>query len=258
MRARVVPYMLGALLLAGCGGPGEGYAHHMAGRHEQALRTWEAESVGADPREQGRLQNNMALAALALGQVEDAEAAAAKAVERGGEQFAPLLAFVRGNLAFERSKQMEHEATRPGGDPKAMEMALMLAEDAQGRWQQAATLRATDWPEARRNVERALIRLKALRDSKRGGRADRPSQPEPGGDPEAGDDKPDDGPEPPKPPTKDGQDPSLPPDDALNRRDLPASKVLGLLDLLAEKDKERLDIRRKARRERSSQVEQDW
>ena len=258
MRACAPIYTLALLVLAGCGGPGEGHAHHQAGRHEQAQRAWEADLADAEPKEQGRLQHNITLAALARGELDEAETAAESAVELGGESYESLLAFVRGNVAFERSKLMEHEATRPGGNPKAMEMALMLAEDAQARWQHAATLRASDWPEARRNVERALIRLQALRDSKRGGRADRPSRPEPGGDPDGGEEKPDDGPEPPKPPAKDGTDPSLPPDDALNRRDLPASKVLGLLDLLAEKDKERLNIRRRARRERSSQVERDW
>ncbi len=248
------------ILLAGCGGPGPGHAHHAAGRYEQALAGWEAQASEAGANAPATLHHNIALAALHVGQLEKAEATAAAAVKAGGQPFESLLAFVRGNVAFERSKQMEHEATRPGGDPKAMEMALMLAEDAQARWQHAATLRPVDWPAARRNVERALLRLKALRESRRGGRADRPSQPpsQPGGDPEGGDPNPEDGPEPPKPPTKEGVDPSLPPDDALNRRDLPASKVLGLLDLLAEKDKERQALRRKARRERGTKVEKDW
>jgi tetratricopeptide (TPR) repeat protein len=248
------------VLLTGCGGPGAGHVHYAAGRHEAALQAWEGELQRAGGDAPAALHHNIAVAALRLGQLEKAEAAAARAREVGGSPYEALLAFVRGTLAFERSKAMEHEATRPGGDPKAMEMALMLAEDAQARWQHAATLRAADWPEARRNVERALLRLAALRESRRGGRADRPSQPQstPGGDPQGNDGDPEDGPQPPKPPTKDGVDPSLPPDDTLNRRDLPRSKVLGLLDLLTEMDEEKQAGRRKARRERSTQVEKDW
>ena len=58
-------------------------------------------------------------------------------------------AFVRGNDAFARSEAAEQ-----------LDLQIALAENAVAAWRAAAMRR--DWPEARRNVERGLLRLEGL------------------------------------------------------------------------------------------------
>jgi hypothetical protein len=148
--------------------------------------------------------------------------------------------FLRGNEAFAVSVALEEEGSRPGGDPEALRVAEMRAEDALAFWQSAATTRA-DWPEARRNVERALLRLQGLRE-KRGGRKppDAPPRPEP---------------PPPEPPE---EEPPPAPDPSLQTAELPPGRVLDLLDLLRAREDEKRAARRAWRRTRSADVEKDW
>ena len=148
---------------------------------------------------------------------------------------AALVAFERGSEAFSASVALEAEARRPGSDPEAWKGAVKLAEDALAYWQWAAATRA-EWPQARRNVERALLRMARLRE-----RAGRKVPPK---DRPAGDETPKD--EPPLPPAK--------PESA----DLPPGKVLGLFDVLRARERAKQRMRRAQRGIRSADVERDW
>lgn len=146
--------------------------------------------------------------------------------------------FLRGNEAFAASVALETEGRRPGGDPEALKAAVMRAEDALAFWQGAAKTRA-DWPEARRNVERGLLRLARLRE-KKGGR--RPPPPRP----------------PPPTPPDDTEDPPPAPQPRLLTAELPAARVLDLLDLLQVREREKRKVRRAWRTTRAADVEKDW
>jgi hypothetical protein len=197
---------------------------------------------GADP---GLPAYDEALAALRANDASRAEAAARRLAAEGGERWAPFSAFVRGNVAFARADAAEAEAARPGGDPAAAEAARMFAEDALAAWRAAAVSRA-DWPEARRNVERALLRIERLRE-KSPDRTRRPKDPPP-----------DDRPPPPPPPAPPREE--EPPREAtpLVTTDLPAESVLGVLDTLRTKDRERRSVRRAEREAKARAGERDW
>ena len=147
------------------------------------------------------------------------QAAAQQAVDRGGARYRPLQSFLRGNVAFGQSL-----ATNDA--PKA----FALAEDALAHWRVAATSRA-DWPAARRNVERALLRLHQLRVRAKPKR--KPPPPPPDNKPKAAKAK-------------------------VETQDLAPGAVLQLLKVLARKDQERLRARRDARARSSADVERDW
>ncbi len=191
-----------------------------------------------------------AIAALQRGELDAAIASAATAAERGGHDYEALRDFLRGNVAFERSVAAE-AAMREDADPRARQAPIAHTEDALAAWRAAASTR-TDWPAARRNVERALIRLEMLRERRSEGSK---------GDPQPGDTPPDDPPDadPPKPPENDGDgnDPEPPPSDVASDA-LPAAKVLGLLELLVQKERQKLALRRAQRSARSAEVEKDW
>src|SRR5205814_5841281 len=133
-----------------------------------------------------------AVAALRAGDLDRARALSEQAATEGGEAYASRRDFVRGNVAFAKSEAAEAAAGRPGADRTLMERARAFAEDALAAWRAAAQSRA-DWPAARRNVERALLRLDRLREKKGGGPNEGPKPPTP------------------KPPPPDGQPPPPPP-----------------------------------------------
>jgi hypothetical protein len=140
--------------------------------------------------------------------------------------------FRKASAAYARSEAFEAQARK--GDAEAGKLAMKCAEDALAWWQWAAATRP-DWPQARRNVERALLRLSALRDH---AKAPQPKQKAKGDEKEQ--DKP---PEPPPTP---------------ETADLPAAQVLGLLDVLRAREREKLRLRRAQRRARGGDVERDW
>jgi hypothetical protein len=164
-----------------------------------------------------------ALAALRAGDEDAAEAAAA----RVGGGFG---AFVRGNVAFSRSEAAE---------ALAPDLAIAQAEDAVASWRFAAASRP-DWPAARRNVERGLLRLERLREKRTG-------KPAPPPEPEA--------PEPvPEPPP-----PEAPEETAeLEEGELAPRDVLRLLEVVTEKERQKLALRRELRHARAAEVEKDW
>jgi hypothetical protein len=181
---------------------------------------------------------NRALAALAEGKLSDAEAEAGQTAELGG-----LSDFLRGNVAFARCGIAAAQAETPEAEPFAFDVAIRYAESARDLWQEAAMSRE-DWPAARRNVERALLKLVELRilreEKKRDPRSERTPRP-----------KPLPSPEPAPPETTPGEAPE------------PGGEVTELspeevLDRLAEKEKEKAELRRSERKKRMAGVERDW
>ena len=204
--------------------------------------------------------------ALEAGRLEDAEKTAAEAAREGGADFEARRDFLRGAAAFARSELAEEMSKRPDAEPTALEFAIARAEDALAAWRKAASSRE-DWPEARRNVERALLRvarLRAEKASKDPKNADKPPEP---GDPKAPPTpKPGVTPPPPPPalplppPPADGagMDVAPKPNPVAERPDLSPAEVLRLLDVLRAKDEEKVEKRRTERRVRSADVERDW
>lgn len=219
--------LLAACALAACGGE--------AARGVDALRAGDAvNAVGHLERAvfalgddaPGALHANLALAAVTLGADERA-ARAAEAALAAGVDDRGLLDFVRGVVAYRRAvdvEQRDASAEGPAFDP-----AVLHARAALDAFTSALAARDADWPEARRNAERARALLE--RATKRAGDPP-PDQPE---DEEAdGDDE------------DEVQEIELP----AHLAELPAARVDALLDVLSRKERDKrrqreLDQRRR-------------
>lgn len=194
---------------------------------------------------------NRALAALSAGALREAEIAAEKAAARGGPEFAALRDFLLGNAAFARCLAAGGQAAAPEAEPFAFDLGLAHAEAARRFWQRAALSRE-DWPEARRNVERALLELEGLRKKKEEAEKERrararlpeppPLQEEPGS----------------RDPLAQGEEAGLAPRFEPQPLDRSADLVERLLERLAQKESEKSALRQAARPERQTGVERDW
>ena len=181
-----------------------------------------------------------ALEALAESRPREAEAAAREAARRGGQEYQALRDFVWGNTAFARCLLAQKQAALPQAEPFAYDVALNYARAARDAWQLAAASRI-DWPAARRNVERALLKIEELERS-RAEQERKRKQTDPQPDPRA------------KPaPTKEPK-PAQP---RLQLEELPPDEVRKLLDRLAQKEREKLALRRTQRKTRMA-GERDW
>ena len=238
--------LVGLLLatLVGCDPTSPGRDLYEEGRYAESLAAFDEAVAAAGDEASAHLLYDQALAAVRVGQYREAEAAARRALDApGGDELVPLCDFVLGNAAYLRSLAAEAEANRPGGEPTAHEWAIASAVDALAAWRRAATSR-DDWPEARRNVERALLRIERLREQKAGGTrridipVDRPPEaPAPRPDPPA--EEPDERP-------------------AMETADLSSEEVAGLFELLRTKEREKVEGRRADRAKRGGGVEKDW
>lgn len=232
MSGRSQALTLLALLAFGCGDPG--LQAYREGRFRDAQEAFRADG---DDASAARLFNR-ALAALRAGDLTDAEGAAETAAERGTPEIAALCDFVRGNAAFERCLMAERQASTAAAEPFAFDVAITYAKKARGLWQLAAMSRS-DWPEARRNVERALLKEDELRRKK----ADREEQQRRKAKPR------------PRPRPPDAEpDPAVAP----QLKELDPDEVLRLLDKLAQKEREKRALRRSHRKGRMAGVERDW
>ena len=208
--------LIGPLLLAGCGG----------GESAAALF--------------GR-----ALDALGDNRPREAEAAAEAAARRGGEPYAALLDFLRGNTAFSRCLLAEKQAAMPQSEPFAYDLAINYARSARDAWRRAAASRA-DWPRARRNVERALLKIEDLERQK--AQRERPrkrTDPQPKPRPKA------------KPTPKSEPTPPKEAKPELQVEELPPAELKKLLDRLAQREREKRALRRSQRKARMA-GERDW
>lgn len=240
-----------AALLAGCDRTAAGRDAYAAGRYAEALARFDAAAAEAGDDVPAELWYGQALSALAAGDPARAETAARRAIEAADPELLALSRFLLGNVAYARSLRAEAEARKPGADARAFQWAIAATEDALAAWRAAAATR-DDWPAARRNVERALLRLEALRERRQTGGKGKP-KPGDGKPPPDEPPKPD-APPPPPPPDDGGKDP----DTAVAEDELPPSRVLGLFELLRAKEAAKRATRRAERRARASEVERDW
>lgn len=105
---------------------------------------------------------NLSLAALAVGAIEDAEIAAEKAAVRGGEPFYSRRDLLLARAAWQKSEQAEAAAEMQNQNPLAYGRAIAHAESALREWR-SALRRDPEAAEARRNAERAVVRILTLK-----------------------------------------------------------------------------------------------
>jgi hypothetical protein len=264
MNRRTLAALTAAVLLAGCDASSRGRDAYREGRFRDAHQAFAAAADAAGDGASAELLYDRALSALRDGDPRDAEASARKAAERDGAEIAALADFVRGSAAFARCETAALQAGAPEAEPFAYDVAIAAAASARDAWETAAANRA-DWPEARRNVERALLRIAQLRDKKAEAErrrnqksAPRPNpKPVPQAKPSPDPRDPARPPVPPKPPS----DGSAPGEDAKTEAqlaELTPSQVRQLFERLAAKEKEKLDLRRSRRQATSADVERDW
>jgi hypothetical protein len=247
MRAIVAAAVL--LVLAGCDATSDGRKAYDDGHYADAQAAFASASRGDSAS--AELLYDQALAALRAGDLAAADAALARM-----SGLVPLRDFLRGNVAFARCELAARQAQTAEAEPFAFEVAIAHAKTARGAWQDAAMSRP-DWPEARRNVERAglaIAKLQRLQEDagRRSAKAGRPEvrlRPAPRAKP--ADDR---------PPTSQttADTPGKEPSAAANEAELTPEQVRELFDRLAAKEKERIAARRSRRQDKSADVESDW
>lgn len=233
----------------------EGVRAYRADDFEAAFTAFAAADAEAGETATPELLYDLALAALRAGKLREAEVAAERAAARGGAEFGARRDFLVANVAFTRSAQAKRQATQVEAEPFAFDVAIAHARTALRAWQAAAMAPSPnggDWPEARRNAERALLELDELARLKAA--AEKRQAEKLGGQPEVKLIPVDDGKEPEAPDRPEEE--AVQPDAQL--AELKPDDVRKLLDKLAAKEKEKLAIRRRQQQERHSGVEKDW
>jgi len=238
-----------AVALAGCAPAPEGPRAYAEGRFADAHRAFASEAVRAGERAPADLLHDAALAALRAGALKEADALAERAAAAGGAAFAPRVDRLRGHAAFLRSARDEAEASGPRADATGWDRAIRHAVAARDHWILAAVASPGD-PGARRNAERAVLRLEdlarkraaAARATAGGGRPKVVLLPDP-----SSNERPADG----RPRLEDAAPGAV-------AGDLPAGRVLGVLDRLAEEERAKRALRLAHRRASGGGTERDW
>ena len=151
--------------------------------------------------------------------------------------------FLLGNVHYRDCLHAEARASVPGAPAAAFEPALAAIEAARDAWIGAA-LTQEDWPAARRNVERALIKRAQLLEAQRVAESNR-SVRQPDAAPE---------PTPSSEPAPEGSPPGAAEPEPL---ELSPGQLAELLRALDRVQGER-DEAREGRRARAQAVEKDW
>ena len=146
----------------------DGVRAYREGHYAEACAEFERQLEDAvdDDDARSTLHYDMALCALRAGQLDRCEAAAEASSEGGDPEFVALRNFLIGNVAYARCEQVEMLALRPEAEPFLLEQALEHVEQACESWR-AAALGRPDWPAARRNLERALVKRAKLENIQR-------------------------------------------------------------------------------------------
>lgn len=205
----------------------------------------------ANDEESAAAAYNRGLAALRAGEprVAATEAERAAALEDG--EIHELATFLRGNAVYAQCLTAESAASTAAAEPFAFDVAITYGQAALRYWSQAAMLRG-DWPEAQRNCERALRKLRDLRRKKAEAEEKQRRRSDP---------KPKPKPQPPKPPPINpdpGKKVDEDPDTKIRTAELSPEEVVKLMDRLAQKEREKLDVRRAERKKRAGSAERDW
>ncbi|MCB9898349.1 MAG: VWA domain-containing protein [Planctomycetes bacterium] len=242
--------LLCALATTSCGRvTDDGRAAFDDGRFEDARDAFVAAAQGDGADAPAVLHYDAALAALRAGDPRSAGEALerASAASDAGALFASL-EFLRGNVAMARAEQAAAQASGPEAEPFAWDVAVRRAEAARDAWMSAAVTR-DDWPEARRNVERAarrLLEFRRAREQAAGNRTlDETKQTRilavpPEARPTATETREEEG------------------DVQAQTDELSAQDVAGLMQTLAEKERQKRALRSERREALSSGVERDW
>ncbi|MBU0756109.1 MAG: hypothetical protein KJ645_13280 [Planctomycetes bacterium] len=225
----------------------EGVQAYREGRFQKAVEAFARAEKAKGPRAPAELLYDQAMALFRAGDLVKAEYTAEKALVRGGETFEGMRDFLFGNTAFKRCETAEARASGPEAEPFAFEEAILHAESARDAWIDAALSRP-DWPEAARNVERALLKLEQLKIKQAAAKRQNKKTP---------DQKMNEAP------------PCLPPPGATDpgeeevkvkavMDELPAEGVQRLLEKLAEKEKEKMAVRKARQARQQAEVEKNW
>lgn len=221
----------------------EGLAAYRAGAFKDAYRAFAAAATDADAPPQAHY--NQALAALRAGLLRECEEAAGKAARLAGGEFVAGRDFLRGSAAFARAQIAQGQASGPEAEPFAFDVAIAQAETAVRAFQAAAMSR-DDWPEARRNVERALALVDELQRKKAEAEAKQQNKTE-----QAPKEQPE-----PEPPSNEAEpEPALPDEQAA---DLAPELVARMWERLMRKEAERRKVRVEVQTKNRARVEQDW
>lgn len=218
------------------------------GRYKDALAAFSAAELAAGNTASPELLYNRALCALRMRRWVEAEYSAEKAAARGGPEFAALCNFLRGNAEFMRCQTAEAEALLVEADPTAYDRALGHARSSLEYWELAARSRA-DWPEARRNAERALLKLEQLLQKREEALANQKKKKATPPPPEL---------EPPEDPTDPEESEEQTPELATEAEALSLAEVADMLQRLAAKEQEKRDLRRARRQSGAFKVKKDW
>jgi hypothetical protein len=149
--------------MAGCDASAAGSNAYDEGRFGDAHDAFVAVTLGDDAAPE--LLYDRALAALRAGRLDDAVATLAREREAPAGDTRPLLVFLEGNVQFARAERAAQQARAPEAEPFAWDLAIRQALSARDAFRQAAATRE-DWPQARRNAERAARLLEKLRGEK--------------------------------------------------------------------------------------------
>jgi hypothetical protein len=220
-------------------------------RFPEALAAFTAAEQNLGDAAPVELLINRSLAALGAGDLRVAELCAEKAAARGGEDWFGLRDFLIGCAAYQRAERAEAEAGLLEADPTSFDRALLEAATALRSWRLAAASR-NDWPAARRNVERALLKLESLRAAREEARNRQQATKE-----KTQEQLPE--PQPEDPAEEQGGD--LDAQDLTAQQDprtLSRQQLAQLFEQLAAKEREKRALRRAAQQRSASKVEKDW
>lgn len=213
------------------------------GRYDVALGLLAELRPSGDRPSPPSLVHDLALCALLAGDLGACESAADELARVPDPSLAARGEFLLGNVAFARALGLADLARQPEAEPFALQGARVQARRAREAWRRAAMSRL-DWPEARRNVERAARLERELERLAEEARGDEPP-PEPQPEPEEPEGEPLEEP---------AEEPPTP--DVLPALD--EAELAGLLELLARKEREKLELRAARHAERNLDLERDW
>lgn len=221
-----------------------GIVAYRAGRHDAARVEFAAAAAAFGERCPPHVAVDWALAALRTGRPSEAEAAARSLLGSDDAAVRADAEFLLASAAFQHGERAEAAAQLQDPEPMAWpaaERAFDLAHRGFGR---AAMLRP-EWPEARRNAERAWRRLSEVRRLR--------AEAEQKGAPDRREKQP-----PPPPPSR---PPDQPPEEAapgLATTALSPAEVGRLLQRVQQQERDKQAVRRLAQRAAAAPGERDW
>lgn len=153
-----------------------------AGAFAEALAAFDAAIAEAGDDAPAAWHYDRALAALHAGEWTAAEEACVEALRLGGAAWESRVAFARGCVAAARADEAARFAAQPDAIPSDWDLAIARGRAAFAAFASAAETHGEDLPAARRNAERALLRLaewEARREAAAPSRPEATPRPEP-------------------------------------------------------------------------------